>query len=173
MNQKQDNKYVLIAHNHVAVKAPGYLYKAVAKLLEGTPIATTAEDNFHATVFYSKTPLNTFTPDPTKEFEVTITGARIWYDPYLGCTNLIIDLISPELEKRHEMIKEKCGGVSVYPKYEPHLTLVYDMPAFTHTRKSFLNAFTDYVQTYLTGEKIALTGEYLESTSGVSKALGI
>jgi hypothetical protein len=169
---RNDGKLVMVAHNHVAIKPPPYLHQVLVKLFEGTSVRAVAADMFHATIFYSKVPLMTFTPDPAKEFQAQLAGSRIWYDSYMGCHNLIVNLDSPDMEERNKEIEEKYNGVSVYPVYVTHLTMVYDIP-MTHKRISILNAFTDYMEDYLIGETITLTGEYLESTSGLAKALGL
>ncbi len=173
MDKQQENKFVMVAHNHVAVKAPDYLYQAFINVLKETPIRPVAGDTLHVSIFTSKTPLTTFNPDKEKEYRITVGKAELWLDPYLGCTNLIVNVTSSDLISRHQEIENRYNGVSVYPHYTPHLTIAYDLPAHTRTRKAILNAFIDYVDDYLMGEEVSLSGEYLESTSGLSQILGV
>lgn len=96
-------------------------------------------EKFHATVVYSREPVE-WTPqtDLTKE-DVEASGWDVFENRRDGTKCLVLRLSSEFLQERFDTAIE-AGATHDFPDYKPHITLSYDIGTF-ETRKLALPEF--------------------------------
>ena len=94
-------------------------------------------EDLHVTICRAKQPILNYTKN-SEIIEATITGAQVWHSPVTGKNNLVLTLESEQLVQRREKLLQ--NNEDMYPVYEPHLTLMYDMPNTKHTTRWWKNA---------------------------------
>lgn len=102
----------------------------------------TQEDRFyqlHATLFTSKTASPAMRPDYEIVHEAKFNSYNVFRSE--GKNRLVMMLDAPSLHTRHEYIAKTHGLSHVFPEYEPHITIAYDvgfidwwkLPPFEHS----------------------------------------
>jgi hypothetical protein len=89
------------------------------------------------------TSLDTLNAGPENVYMATGTNLKVWYDGYLQCSNLILSLLSTDLQQRALQIAE--GGVMREGGnwYNPHILMRKHMPPLNTTYRRFVNSMAN------------------------------
>lgn len=88
----------------------------------------TQEDLFyqlHATLFTSKTAAPAMRPDYELVHEAKFESYNVYRSD--GKNRLVMMLNAPSLHERNQFIARTHGITHVFPEYEPHITIAYDV----------------------------------------------
>ena len=107
----------------------------VGKYLKDNKVPTPVKpEKLHITILYSRKYLPNYKPAGkiSTPYKCKATDFTVWKtspeDPNEPKTNcLIVKLDCPELIKRHKDLMKEHGATFDYDKYEPHITLSYDI----------------------------------------------
>lgn len=118
------------------------------------------EEDLHVTICRAKQPITDYVAND-KIIEATIVGAQVWLSPVTHKNNLVLLLDSDGLIERREQLLQ--NNEDMYPTYEPHLTLMYDMPNSKDTtrwwKNEIITRFNRGSEGKYFGSKIRLGGE--------------
>lgn len=106
--------------SYVSVKPSEFAKSLIYDLCREMGLAHAESDSLHCTLMYSPYVSANYRPDTTKKYQAEL-GELSLYGPNKDF--LVVELISPALQARHEELKA-LGLVHSYDEYRPHITLV-------------------------------------------------
>ena len=139
--------------------------------LRSAPYDAVRPDQLFVSIALAVGALEGITIEPDRVYSAFITGAEIWWDSYSDIKDLIITLESEELNIRHFEALARSNALSVYPEYKPHITLAFDIPNSNSRNRWWTNQIIQDFNTTHKGKLIRLSGEQLNSTSGIIEQL--
>jgi 2'-5' RNA ligase len=142
---------------YAGVKFSGDTSRSIKKFCEEHSIPNAVDPkSLHLTLLYSRKHCPEY--DPIVKYDTPIIGKfkawNVWETsptegPKTNC--LIMQLVCPEMEKRHKELMEELKATFDYDQYQPHITLSYDIGE---------EFDTDALPPFK--EPVTITGEYME-----------
>lgn len=76
-------------------------------------------------------------PDQDATYEAHASSVKVWYDPAIQRSSLLMSLVSPDLQRRCVELNDDGVLRAFYDEYFPHMPVRRDMPANSRRVKRF------------------------------------
>jgi len=142
--------------NHLFVVPTDETIEYFNRNISGCPFAI-HPDQFKVTLMVTKDELDA---DPTAVYQAKAGNTRMFYNPAVRGSSLIMPLISPELVLEHGKLMEQGTNPVFTPFYSPHINMVDAVPPLKKYIRGWINSLSGIFRNDPT--ILTFTGETVE-----------
>jgi len=124
--------------NHLFVVPTVETVEYFSRIISGCPFAIHPE-KFKVTLMVTQDEIE---PDPTIVYQAKPGNTRLFYNPSLRGSSLIMPLISPQMVLEHGSMMEQGVTPAFDTFYSPHLTMVDAVPPMKKYVRSWINSLS-------------------------------
>lgn len=164
----------IIQNNHVSVSLIPEDEKVIAYVMQGCPLPRPVQvEDMHVSLLYAKRQIMGFMPQSDVVHNAIITGMNIVYDPVIRAKSLVVTFDAMTIVERRNEIMERYNAESIFTDaFSPHMALVFNMPDYNSSYKSWINQMMNDFNTKWKGALLRFSGEILDSTDSGMDASG-